>query len=105
MNFFVASNRNIILLICEHLHDIDKVNLLKSNKVINNLKYHIFFNQKILSSKIKNLTFSDRFTNVIIDSTTIKFLSDNVTHLTFGKLFNQNIKGAIPNSVTHLTFG
>ena len=103
MNFFVASNRNIILLICEHLHDIDKVNLLKSNKVINNLKYYIFFNQKILLSEIKNLIFYNGFTNVIIDSTTIKFLSDNVIYLTFHNNIHKNSED-IPSTITHLSF-
>ena len=31
-------------------------------------------------------------------------IPDSVTHLTFGSHFNQDIQEAIPNSIIHLTF-
>ena len=50
-------------------------------------------------SNLKKIYFIDSFNGEIKGA-----IPNSVTHLTFGHNFNKDIKGAIPNSVTHLTF-
>ncbi|AQN68772.1 FNIp repeat-containing protein [Saudi moumouvirus] len=86
--------------------------------------------EKVLPSRLTHLTFVDDFNQsikgCIPNSVTLsscvfnehslrvfknspeeqvreKVLPSRLTHLTFGREFNQSIKGCIPNSVTHLT--
>ena len=86
-----------------HLDDCDKINFLSINKGFRELINNIWFVNEIHHNKIKNLCYFNRFINVIIDD--IDSIHTNITHLTFGWLFNQNIKDYIPSLVTHLTFG
>lgn len=108
------------------LSDKEKI-ILISNKYINNNKYKLkFYGRYCCVKKDKKkwhfncltniivrtlfrfpinasrVTFDDSFDNTIKN---ISKLNKNITHLTFGKLFNQPVENFIPNSVTHLKFG
>ena len=72
---FSSSLFIIIIFPPEYLCDTDKIHLLKCNKLINNLKYHIFFNKQVYLWKIINLNFYGGFINVIIDDKTLKFVN------------------------------
>ena len=95
--------KDIIIEICKHLKDKDKLDLLSCNKILNTLKTYILFTSKIyINETILNLKYYNQFTNIIVNDVNIR-LPFNTKCLTFGDGFNQNIKGEIPNSVTHLT--
>src|ERR1041384_4274010 len=98
-------NADIIWIICLYLSDKDKINFLSSKNEFHTLKNtRLLFNDPIDKSKIMNLSYYNRFTN-ILSGNTINFPLC-ITKLTFHKYFNQDIKNAIPSrSVTHLTFG
>src|SRR6476620_2856327 len=98
-------NTDIIRVICLYLSDKDKIQFLSSKNEFHKLKNtRLLFNDPINKSKIMNLFYYNRFTNILSDQNTINFPLC-ITKLTFDKYFNQNIKGVIPSSVTHLTFG
>ena len=93
-----------ILRVCVHLSDQDKVHLSATSKRLSNIKFRILFLTKMFAKDIINLSYFNRFSNVIM-SDTKEFLPKHVTHLTFSERFNQAINGCIPKSVKNLTFG
>ena len=89
--------------LCTFLTDIDKLNFLSSSTILHGLKSKVFFNDRVLVDKIIHLWYLDRFTNIMAYK--LGKYPRCLTHLTLGDDFNQDIKGCIPASVTHLTFG
>ncbi len=90
----------IISYICDFINDSEKIILLSLNKELNNCKNLTFYRNAVNYETIANLWYFDNFINVIINNLTI--LPKFITHLTFGREFNQSIQNAIPASVTHL---
>jgi len=94
-------------------NDRDKCHLMMTCKNIS--KCEFYFNNRIDFSKIMNITWLDRFTNIYVDgysdfprfglTNTSFVLPLFATHLAFHWGFNKSIKNCIPSSVTHLTFG
>ena len=134
---------DIVKRIISYLPTKSKLNLLSISKFHYNLTL-VFSDEPIHLNRIIGLPCFNKFTNIIINDTddipnnathltfinipnrskktlppkTVTHLSfgknfnqqiiinsNNVTHLTFGINFNQQITKTIPNSVTHLTFG
>ena len=104
----------------------DKIKIISLNKFFNNLKIKFTYDKqinirlynneifsklpfdkqiKILKSRydfLKSEWFFHRLTNVVVDD--FYELPSSVTRLTFGGLFNKDVKGYIPNSVIYLKF-
>src|SRR5258706_10414161 len=99
MNILVKDN---ILTILFYLNDNDKINFLSTQKDFDKLKNSIYYENIINYDKIKKLHYMQQFTNLIVNN--LILIPRSVTHLTFGKYFNQDIKNCIPQSMTHLTF-
>ena len=93
---------DIYCYLCTFLTDRDKINFLSSSTTLHGFKSKIFLNDRIFINKITQLWYFDRFTNIITNQ--LGYIP-NISHVTFGNYFNQNIKDCIPASVTHLTFG
>jgi hypothetical protein len=85
------------------LTDKNKLNFLSTSSILHLLKSKIFFNNPVWMSRINNIWYFDRFTNIVTDQ--LSGYPKCITHLTFGIFFDQDIKDCIPISVTHLTFG
>ena len=101
---FIAYRMNDIYChLCTFLTNTDKLYFLSSSTILHGLKSKVFFNDIVLIDKITHLWYLDRFTN-IMDYKLGKY-PRCLTHLTFGNYFTKDIKGCIPASVTHLTFG
>ena len=94
--------QEILLLIMDHLTDREKLNLIECSKYANTLKNKFSLNeQHYYCTMIGKLSYYNRFTNLMLSQ--LITLPIGITHLIFGNNFNKAIKGAIPNSVTHLT--
>ena len=104
ISIFDKLNEDVILYILEFLNDYDKIRFTSIETQMNSLKYHIKFYNEYEYNKIKHLSFIKNFKQITYLSHDTN-IPNNVTHLTFGDRFNQEIKDVIPNSVTHLTFG
>src|SRR5581483_2897388 len=106
-DIFDNINVDIVLLICNFLDDIDKLNFLSISKDFHMLKTYVSFHNNCSLSKIHKLSYLNSFRNVVvIDSKYLHLISKmNITNLSFGWDFDEDIKGAIPNSVTYLKFG
>ena len=85
------------------LASIDKLNFMRTCIDFNQLKYKILYDDQVAYIKIRELSYYDRFTNVITCDI-VKFPSC-VQKITFQWYFNQSIEKGIPASVKHLTFG
>src|ERR1700749_2241921 len=100
-------NKDIIFYFCQYLDDLDKMNFLSTNKE-NYHQNNIYYQKCVKLEKIQNLFSINRFSNILVS--TNKKLSEFkiptfITHLTFGRDFNQPVQNDIPRSVTYLTFG
>jgi len=108
--------------VCDHLTDKDKLSLLSTTNRANKLKNYVFFELKIKITKIKNLFYFDRFTNLISEgeeklpyhTKSIYFLSnddengnydipDGCIKLRLGMNFELRHDYYIPPSVKRLT--
>jgi hypothetical protein len=118
--------RDIIILICKYLKDKDKLNYLSVTAISHTFKHFVVFRKKIYLDKILDVSYFDRFTDIIITkrfdrlpkNTKLITFDDNfnepindlifppsVINLKFGKLFNQTIDNCIPLTIKYLTFG
>ena len=98
---------DLIKYICLFLSESDKINYLSISRNMHLLKNTIQYFDKISINKIIKLSYYKQFTNIIwVDNIIIpnNSLPLNLAHLTFGRNFNQDIKGALPLNLTHLTF-
>ena len=108
------------------LKDKEKLNLI-CNKFIYYNKSKLRFNERHYFCEInKNKWYSNCLTNIIVKKLfkfpvnvtsvtfhdsfnesieNLRFLNKNITHLNFGRKFNQRVDNYIPNSVVHLQFG
>jgi len=94
--------------ILSYLDNNDKVNITSLSKYLYGLRKYLTFTREIILPNYyeyyTNLGYYDNYTRVLIKSITPGMqLPRKLTHLTFGKNFNQNIHGLIPWGVTHLT--
>ena len=96
-------HNDIYCYICSFSRNRDKLNFLSVSSVLHTLKFEVYFNDCVHINKIISVQYFDRFTNIITDQLSI--YPKCILHLTFGQIFNQDIKGCIPPSVTHLIFG
>src|SRR5690606_12968970 len=91
--------------------DRDKCHLLSVSKELSQCKF--YFNEKINTCLIKNLSRFDYFTNVSNinnikkkNQPTVSIpLPLHITHLTFSDNFNKELGNYIPSSVINLSFG
>ncbi|AFX92266.1 putative F-box and FNIP repeat-containing protein [Megavirus courdo11] len=104
MSQFDVLNDDVIMYILEYLNDMDKIRFLSVDLRLHNFINYIWFNEIYDYILIKGLPYLDRFKYIKYETNTIN-IPKRITHLTFGREFDQNIKGCIPNSVTHLIFG
>jgi len=110
--------RDIVLLICQKISDVDKVNFVLTCQKMYKLRDDITYDDKIHVDKIQHLTYFDNFTNIEISNDTLQVpkharyvhlrtgsanIPPYVTHLTFDHMFNKRL--TVPSSVTHLIFG
>nr|URM61964.1 F-box and FNIP repeat domain containing protein [Mimivirus sp.] len=124
MSIIDILNIDVIICIFDYLKDYDKMNFMMTCKeyycLRNDVKYTNLYEYNIIeklsfNNKFKRLVYRGQIpnTNVSIVKHIEEFLvkdldklvPNNVTHLTFGQDFNQNINGYIPNTITNLTFG
>ena len=89
----------IIILIEQYANS--TIPLLSTCKKLYEYRYLIKFRRRVVMNSINKLPYFDNFINVRCDD--IQVFPVHLKYLTFGFDFNQDIKGAIPNSVTHLT--
>lgn len=113
---------DIWIIIIDYLSNRDKTQIRLVSREMNTCV--LYFDECVDIAKIKNLSYFDKFRNVLYDGYSIlpknvkriKFynnfngdvmgkIPNGVTHLTFGARFDRDIKGAIPNTVRYLTFG
>ncbi len=80
------------------IHDSGQLN--KIGKLNTNLTAPKFKKMNTILEKIKEIKFDDHFNNSLRNACFPK----NITHLEFGRYFNQNVNN-MPNTITHLTFG
>ena len=96
---------DVIIYLAElFLSDFDKIQLMMINKEYYELRFKFTFNDKVKYKLVNHLSYYDNFTNLIINNNRIT-LPKKIKYLTFSDFFNQLVKGFILNSVTHLTFG
>ena len=91
----------IIILIEQYANS--TIPLLSTCKKLYEHRYLIKFRRMAKINSINKLLYFDNFINVLCHE--IQVFPVHLKYLTFGCGFDQDIKGAIPNSVTHLTFG
>ncbi|AEX61326.1 putative F-box and FNIP repeat-containing protein [Megavirus courdo7] len=103
MSSFDILNDDIIIYILEYLNDMDKIKFLSVNLRLHSFINNIWFNEIYDYKLIRRLPYLDRFKYIRYKTSSIK-IPNNITHLIFGRNFDQNIKNCIPNSVTRLTF-
>lgn len=99
--------KDIAIIICNYLSD-DKSKLLflSTTKYLSSYKKFITYNDLHIFKKIRRLSYADSFTNLKIKTISeLKFLSSNVKKITFDDSFDEDIRGLIPSTITHLTFG
>ncbi len=92
-----------------HLEDKNKIQLLSTNTFFHVFKNKITFTNGIDLRKVNHLSYYDNFVNIKFSNNFNENISTyrfplNMTHLTFGYFFDQNIENCIPQGVTHLTF-
>ena len=92
-----------ILYIIELLDDYSKNSLINTCQKFNLLKFLITYINKYDYNKIKNKIIKGyKFKKICYEFDIKGCIPASVTHLTFGYEFNQDIKNSIPTSVTHL---
>jgi len=116
---------DIFIKIAKFLTDKEKITLTMSFKSADKLKHKFVYYEKIDIDTILSLPYFNNFKNINMSDLSHRcpkcakhvFFDMNVspgsflkgkkdiTHLTFGRFFNETIKDSIPLSVTHLTFG
>ena len=83
--------------------DKEKIILITLNKILNNQKLKLRFNEPYIFNKhIRKLWYANCLTNIVTSSLKIP---DSVTKIKFEKNFNRNIDIEIPNRITHINFG
>lgn len=119
----------MLILILKKLSYRDRVNFIATNIYNNDVKHYLLFNKEVRYDTIKNSSYFDSFTSLLITTNTImtypkkikkiyieccfkKYIKNitfkfpnTITHLTFGHSFNTKIQNCLPTSLTHLTFG
>ena len=93
---------NLLLTIGNYLQDYDKIKLIHLNKKKKQLIDYILFNSEY-KYKILNLKYYNLITKIynVNELSNLK-LFNNLTHLTFGKYFNQPLNDCLSQSLTHL---
>jgi len=106
--------------ITNDLTDKERLMLTMTSKSLDPLKYKFIYRHRINIKMIYDLPYFDNFENIDISSTTYKlpkfakyihfesnnkYIPSNVTHLTFGALFNVPLERCVLPSVTYLKFG
>ncbi|AGD92569.1 putative F-box and FNIP repeat-containing protein [Megavirus lba] len=116
-------NTDTIVCILDFFKDCDKMNFMKTCKEYYDFRNNINYTNLYECDVIKNLSIVNRFKRLIyrgkipnnntpfnefikeyIITDLINPIPNSVTHLTFNREFNKNIKLWIPNTVTHLLF-
>src|SRR5690606_32944423 len=93
---------DILGYLTEFINNRDKCCFMMTCKNISGCEF--FFRELIMTDKIINSQWFDRFTNIFINKE-IGILPSFVTHLSFNLHFNKSIKDKIPGSVKYLAFG
>lgn len=119
---FELQNRDVIIRIIELLSDKDKRNLFLCSRIANTFAvFAYFYDLYWHDNNIHKSKYYDQITNIAVTCSVIfpksvkkihyhfnKIAIDEIpqgtTHVFFYDDFNQNIKGLIPDSVTHLFF-
>src|SRR5579872_7065492 len=92
---------DIIIYIVDFLAVHDKIKFLSLSQNLHSLKDKIYYKDEIDIKKIHQLWYFDKFTNIIVDNFAY-ILPKSINRLKLNCPFNINIKGKLPNSITHL---
>jgi len=100
---------DIIIQISEFLSDREKIQLMATSKLLDNLKHKFTYCDKINIIRIYQLPYFDNFECVQISSTPYKY-PKNIKHIYYESLKKftgegRDIYDIIPSSVTYLTLG
>lgn len=117
---------DVIVYITRFLNDKEKIMFLSTSNILHQMKKNIHYEKCSDICLIRNLSYYDMFTHVMIKNTDIKlpnsitkitfhlnfngninekYISNNVTHLILPHNYKHSINDCIPNSVTHLRLG
>uniref|UniRef100_A0A6C0C7U3 F-box domain-containing protein n=1 Tax=viral metagenome TaxID=1070528 RepID=A0A6C0C7U3_9ZZZZ len=109
---------DLLLCICDHLFDKDKLLLLSVTKSANELKRYVFFRRKVYVNKIQSLFYFDSFLNVIsngenimprcvksvhVISNQMLHIPDTVIKIHIGAHYGLGNISALPPSIQHLS--